>query len=379
MKKVKTQTVNRKGEKTKAPDGAMVIDREQFLRVLEMVGPGLSPREIIEQSSMFAFKDGMVFTFNEEIACRAPTGLPASFVGAVKAEPLRDLLRKLPERTLTLSVKDKQLVVSGKKRAAKLVMAETVMLPVDQVERPADTDWQDMPTDFTDAIGIVQECAGTDQTVFMETCVHIHPKWMEANDNFNLCRYSFKTGVKEPMLVRRDSVKYVPSLDIIQFAVTPSWLHFTGPSGLVFSCRRFVEHQYDDLTPYLDVKGVPATLPRSLGEAADVAQIFSGEDKENNQVKVQFRTGKLKLTGQGSAGSYTEVKNMRYKGPPLDFMISPKLLIELVKRHTECTVSPEHRLMVDGGKWRYVACLEKVAPPVETKESEDAGSEPESV
>jgi len=46
----------------------MKINRQEFLDSLEMVKAGLSPREFIEQSSCFAFKEGEVLTFNDESA-----------------------------------------------------------------------------------------------------------------------------------------------------------------------------------------------------------------------------------------------------------------------------------------------------------------------
>ena len=45
------------------------INRELFLEQLESVQPGLSTREIIEQSSCYVFRGGEVITFNDEIAC----------------------------------------------------------------------------------------------------------------------------------------------------------------------------------------------------------------------------------------------------------------------------------------------------------------------
>lgn len=40
----------------------------------------------------------------------------------------------------------------------------------------------------------------------------------------------------------------------------------------------------------------------------------------------------------------------------MKFRIAPKLLIELTKRHNECEISRD-RLLVNGGKFRYVTCL----------------------
>ena len=47
----------------------MLIDRAKLLAALELVSPGLSPREILEQSSCVVFRGGRIATFNDEVAC----------------------------------------------------------------------------------------------------------------------------------------------------------------------------------------------------------------------------------------------------------------------------------------------------------------------
>ena len=48
----------------------MRVSREKLMQALEAVSPGLANRELIEQSSCFVFKSGMVMTFNDEVAGR---------------------------------------------------------------------------------------------------------------------------------------------------------------------------------------------------------------------------------------------------------------------------------------------------------------------
>jgi len=72
----------------------MKVNREAFLQCLETVQPGLSTREVVEQASSFIFKEGEVFSFNDELFCRNKSTLNSSFQGAVKADKLLNLLRK---------------------------------------------------------------------------------------------------------------------------------------------------------------------------------------------------------------------------------------------------------------------------------------------
>ena len=63
----------------------MQINRQNLQKALEIVKPGLSNKEIIEQTTSFAFIDGKVVTYNDEISiCHPVEGL--TLEGAVKAD-----------------------------------------------------------------------------------------------------------------------------------------------------------------------------------------------------------------------------------------------------------------------------------------------------
>jgi hypothetical protein len=151
-------------------------------------------------------------------------------------------------------------------------MDQEVSLPVEGIEDPKE--WIKLPEGFLDAVGIAQQCASTNESEFVLTCVHLHPKWIEACDQFQIVRYPIKTGLKESTLIRRSSLKSVVGMDVVELSQTENWLHFRNPSGLLISCRRYSQ-TYPILDAFLDVKGAETTLPKGLESAIDKAQIFS--------------------------------------------------------------------------------------------------------
>lgn len=342
--------------KSKTKGAALKVAREDFLGILEQMQPGLSPREIVQQSSCFVFADGRITTFNEEVACQAASGLPDNFKGAVQAGSLTEILRKLPDEYINLSMTKSKMIVMGRNRKTGITMEREILLPIDSVEAPKK--WIRLHEDFTDAITIVQECASRDQSAFTFTCIHIHPDFMEACDNLQLTRYALETGVPKPFLVRRDSLKHVPSFQFTKFSLSENWMHFKSKKGLVMSCRRYSE-KFEDLSSLLKSKGTPTVLPKALGEAAQRCEIFSKENSDDNVLNVELRPGLLRIRGEGATGFHMEAKKLKYDGKVMKFRIAPKLLVELLKRHTDCTISKKHRLLVDGGKFKYVVCLEK--------------------
>ena len=353
----------------------MKVNRENLLRVLNTVSPGLTPRELIEQSSTFCFKNGEVFTFNDEIACRMSSGLEKGFTGAVPAKPLKAILEKLVEDEIEITQEEGEVILAGKGRKAGVRMEAEILLPIDMVEKPEK--WQDLHENFLEAISLVSQCVSKDESRTDLVCVHFHPKWLEAADSNHIARYKIPIGVSESTLVRGESLKHIGQLGVNEMAETAAWMHFRNPQGLIFSCRRYVE-QFPEIGDILKLEGSSATLPPGLAEAADKAAVFSEENVDDNFVRVELRSGKLRIKGQGISGWYSETKKIKYDGPTLAFLISPKLLQQIVKKHSDVIISAD-RLKVEGGKWCYVACLyqpEAIEKEVEEskKDVEDTGA-----
>ena len=351
------------------------INREEFLHKLQSVQPGLSAKDILEQSSSFIFRNGYLVSYNDELACRCKSGLDKAFQGAVKSKSLLSIMEKLPDDELEIETTDTNFSLLGKRRRVDMNLEKEILLPVDTVETPKD--WKPLHKDFCDAVATVQQCAGKNAADFIFTCVHIHPKWVEASDDFQYCRWRLKTGISQPTLVRQSSIKHISSLGMQEFAETENWLHFKNSSGLILSCRRFVEEwQFPSAEALLKTEGTPTQLPKGLAKAADSAQVFSSEVSEDNQVLVELNEGRVKVIGRGTSGKYTESRKAGYKGKSLTFMVPPKLLMTVVEKHTDFFLS-DRNLRVNGEQWVYVTVLGQ-PPSEETSESspEEAEEKP---
>lgn len=342
------------------------LNREDFLGTLEQLSPGLSPKEDVEQGSCFAFDGKRILTYNDEIACWHKS--PLKITGAVAAKPLLALLHRMTEEEIVVRLKDESLVIKGKRRSAGVIMEGEVTLPIESVERP--TSWEPLHEEFCEAIQLVESSAATDveRDGFDKTCVHITPKWIEATNNLQAIRYSIKTGVREAVLVRSSSIRHIVNMGMIEFAETENWIHFRNPQKLVMSCRRFLE-DYSSLKEILIPEGHPVKLSTRMADAAEGAHIFTGENADDDQITVKIVPGKMIISGRGPHGWFREHSNIKYAGKPLEFLVVPKMFQEIVKKHRSCLIS-ERRLHVDGGKWRFVACLNPPSDAVSDDSSE---------
>ena len=341
----------------------MRITRDDFLQALESVSPGLAQgQSAVEQGDNYIFRNGEVMTFNDEVSCRCLLALGKDFTAAVPAKALVEQLRKWKESEIDVEAGEGCLIVRGKGTRKAVFQAESeITLPVEHVERPKK--WKPLSADFSEAIKIVSECAKDRDESLAVMSVSIHPGFVEASDNLQLTRYKVDTGVAKFCLVRKEAIKHLPPLDMTEVAETENWLHWRNPAGVVFSARKNYppeEYGADYWDKYLKKEGSPVVLPKSLAEEADRAEVFARENGDSPSIKLTLNgDGRMKVEGEGASGRYSVRPKVTYKGPSLSFLVSPKLLIELVRRHHEALVS-DGKLLVDAGKFVSALCLEKV-------------------
>jgi hypothetical protein len=344
--------------------------RESLLSLLDGVSPGLSNKDLIEQATCFAFLGGRVYSHNDETFCIASHPYGKEFAGAVPAKPLLEILRKLPDDELDIAMTATALTIKGKGgRKGEIRCEAEVLLAADKLERPKT--WTPLPEDFVEAVDLVQGCASRDGEI-SQVCIHVAPNWVEACDDVQLCRYKVKTGLKQGVLLRRESVRHIVTLGMTEFAEGQSWFHFRNPDKLQLSCRRYLE-EYPDWSEFLKVDGESLDLPKGLKETLERAVIFLDETEEDaRRVRVELMPGKFRVSGEGVHGKWSEPKKTNYAGRPLSFRASPTMLTEISTKFNSCEAT-EDRLKIDGGKWRFIACLDKIDLP--SNVSEDSTSE----
>lgn len=336
------------------------VERQKFLNALESVEPGLAQNNISALASCFIFVDGQVLTYNGEIACASPIAGDLEDC-AVQSALLLPLLQKIPDDEVNVLVDGSMLIVeSGKTQGKKWKANRRAKCATESLEEfdysvEEPQKWKSIGEEFTAAIRGIGWASSTDVNKFALTCIHIHPQWMEASDNYQIARYSLKTKIKEPVLARRKSIQQMIQFGMNKMSVTDSWIHFKNGSGLQFSCRTFNE-KYTDLSKHLVGGGDKFVLPGSLGEIVDRAAIFSNDNVEGDEVQVHLKPGKARIVGKGLAGEYVEQVSVSYKGPKIRFQVPPKTLIEISEHHTECTIS-ENVLHIESGPLTYVTTL----------------------
>ncbi|OHB54785.1 MAG: hypothetical protein A2Y12_03985 [Planctomycetes bacterium GWF2_42_9] len=326
------------------------MNRSELLKQMESVLPGLSQREVIEQSSCFVFCKGKVITYNDEVMCTQKCDLKIDC--AVFAKPFISILRKLTDDEISVSTNKTELVIGSIGTNASVHLEKEILLPVADVEKPQS--WKLLPKDFCNAIADARSCASTDASHFVLTCIHIHPKWVEACDGVQAIRYTIKTNFNSPALITRSAIKHVLKSEVSEFSETKNWIHFRNESGIVYSCRRYTE-EYPDLTGELKCEGAEVTLPKELLRAVGQAEVFASKFFFGSYVTVKLQSGRAVVMSYSASGHFSGAKTIAYKGKTIQFTIEPTVLKNILRKYSRFEVASS-RLKVDGGKFVYVTC-----------------------
>ena len=356
---------------------SMRVNRAEFLATLRMVEPGLSSRDFLAQSSCFVFMGGWVCTFNEEVACRAKSGIDKSYTGAVRAQQLLAVLEAMPDDDLLIEPGENELRIIGVRKSAGIRMESEILLPIEDVECPERDDWKSLPEDFSIAIEQIAAVAGVNRDEFLLTCINITPDWIEATDRWQAMRYRIKTGISRRFLVRAKSISPLAKLAMNKIGETENWIHLRN-NAIIYSIRRHLD-EYPNMSHLFEFDGTPCALPKGANEAAELASIFSGDDPEQNRATVRLSNGHMVVRGEGQFGWASADLDMSDSEWPATFRIDPMLLQKIIKQFDMCEIkNNEHgpsKLRVVGERWTYMTALSSGDPKPDVDDTPPSGDD----
>lgn len=309
------------------------MNRKELLNRLLMVSPGLSKAETIQQSSCVVLRKGRFYTMSQEIACSVASGLPSEFEGAVPADSLIKILQVVPDEELKVSLEEGIFFLKGKGRRTKLACHAEVILPVDSVELPKSSEWQDITHDFVEGVEACHPCT-SERGEFLHQCLHITPEWVEAGNNQRVAHCKVATFVKEPVLVKGRTVRQLCQLGMTFAAETDSWLHFKNPTGLRVSVRKYAREFYPDFSPFLKSRGQQVKFSKTLGLSIKAASVCSSDDL----VRVVISDGKVSIIGVHHGGEHVEFAKLPTRGVDADFQVCYEHLMDLIDKYGKCEI-----------------------------------------
>lgn len=330
----------------------MKIEKQELQNALETVKPGLANKEIIDQSTSFAFLEDRIVTFNDIISISYP--IKTGVTGVIRAEELYGFLKQSSSKEISLELKENELRIKSGRSKVGLSVQSDIMLPLDEVGK-IDRDWEDLPEDFSHDLMFVRGSASKDMSRVMLTCVHVTETGVEASDGYQIMRLEKEGWPLGNILVPADAASEIHKIEPAQVAKSEGWIHFRNQNGTQLSCRILVE-QYPDTSKHLSVKGERIELPKELTETLNRVTVFTKKDHfMDEEMSVDIKGGKLTVHGKNDYGWFKEQLSISYEGET-SFGITPSLLQNILKRSNVCFLG-EEKIKFEGDNWVYVAVL----------------------
>ncbi|MFA5525881.1 MAG: hypothetical protein WC992_03560 [Acholeplasmataceae bacterium] len=334
----------------------MKIEKERLIKALEIVKPGLSNKDMIEQATSFAFMGGRVVTYNDEISISHPVE-DLDITGAVKAEELYQLLGKIKQKDVTFEVDEHEVRITAGKARAGITLQQEIRLPLDEIGEIGK--WKRVPKNLKEAMKFAMFSCSKDMSRPVLTCLHVTSTYVESCDNLRLTRYNLDADlpVKEfliPVSIVKDLINY----DFVAIAEGMGWIHFKSKDATVFSCRVF-EDAYPNVSSLLKVAGDSFILPAGLGEVLKRAEVFSKRDNVLEEtVVVGIQKNLLKIRSEDESGWFEEELELssESKVAEVEFAINPGFLNDMLSRQTTCALTKD-RMKFTGEGWEHVVAL----------------------
>jgi hypothetical protein len=337
----------------------MKIKVIELKKALETVKPGLSTLEVIEQSTSFAFINGNVVTYNDEISVMHPVAL--DITGAVKADLLLKYLGKIKTEEVDVEVSETELIVKSGRATSGFAFTPEVTLPLDE-ELSKKGKWKTLPEEFLEYLKMASYSCAKELSDPKITCVHVNKNYIESTNNFSVSRYTLNTEVPiDPFLLPASSVSVVVSNKPTKITSGKGWVHFKNKENTIVSCRIF-EDTFVDIEKVITnaKKGVGISLPDNLKDVLDKALVFvEKQNVLNEEIVVAITKKNIEISCESETGWFKETIRNKSENE-FSIRVAPSLLKIIVGKTNKCYyLEKNHLLYFDENNWKYITALKR--------------------
>lgn len=339
----------------------MKIKREDFIKVLAAVRPGLAKRDIIEQATHFIFTGKEVITYNDYICISHP--LKTDFKCTVDADKLYKVLAGISAEQIDISVEKDEFRVSSKKTKSGLSSYREgkILEYIDGLGMKKEKKWKKLPEGFVEGMFLCMFSASTDMTHGILTCICLEGENIIASDDLRISWYKMAGAIDKKMLVPVQSAVELVKFPVVEYSVSKidgviSWLHFRTKDQVMFSTRT-MEGDYPSVESHFEMEGKKVALPKDLQSAVKYVSVLAdGAVDIEKKIKVAVEGKTITCTGSCSVGWVSQSVPIEYEGRDFTFQINPLFLHEVLGKSTKVVVGKQSAKFLSG-KFKHVMVL----------------------
>lgn len=344
----------------------MKINKLDLQNALSVVKPGLANQDVLEQTTSFAFMNGRVITYNDELSISHPV-VGINFTGVIKAEELYGLLHRLKKEEINIKLVNSELRITCGSVKAGLKLHEEIILPIED-EIGVIKKWKSIPNpeQFKKYLSFAMKTCGNDMSQLKLTCVSVQKNgYIYGSDGFRMVECKGEPIGVDNFLIPATLVTEVLKIDPIEIKIKDSWIHFRSKSDTIISTR-MVTDQYiaqDILDAVLKNKGGKVIqFPKTIDKSIDIVGQFAKRDFIFDEtIYVSIAEGKILLEAEADeTGSWIKEHTAIDTKEKLSFSLTPSLFVDILKETRECILSKDMKkasFSSKVGNWKYVIML----------------------
>jgi hypothetical protein len=334
----------------------MEMDRAKLLKSISRVFPAIARREIFEQATKLAFKDGHLCAYNDEISIFDRLPETDGLDGAVDGKHLYSLLNKLAVDQVSLEQDNSKLHLRAGRVKASFDLAP-VTLPFGEIDRSGED--SELGEDFANGLKLIASTCARDMSHPVLTCISMKGDLIESGDGYRAARLLLEDIDLPKFLLQVTAAEVVARYAVERAAVSDSseWVRFSTSGNNTLIYARAFEGDFPDLAGYFVLEdGIDVALPDTLSKVLDRAQIFSEREHAIDEVvQIGIRPNQITVSSAYDGGQFSEIVRSDQK-VSADFSIHPDFLVEVLKTGTTCIVG-EKRVKFTGPSWQHVIAL----------------------
>ena len=343
----------------------MKISKSNLLKALSVVKPGLASKELLEQTTSFAFAKGRVVTYNDEISISHPVS-EVDFEGAVNAKELYGLLSRIEKDEIEIEAEETQLLIQAGRVKAGLKLEGEVKLPLKDI--PKEMSKISNPARFREHLRFAMQTCSKDPAAPKLSCISLHENGVIiGSDGYRLFQGEADPLPVKGFLLPATSAVEIEKINPMFLSLEKGWAHFKNEEGTIVSSRRIE----DDYMPAEQVKDVlkfqkigEIEFPAKINEILERVGLFAkGDSAIEEIVEVVIDGGKIKLKAiSEGTGSWVEEKATISFDGSVSFLMTPILFTDILQVTRVSVIDKGlKKIKFTAPDWEYVIMLRQ--PP----------------
>jgi len=322
----------------------MKINKKELLSKIKSVQPGLTKKEVLEQSTHFVFTGDEIATHNGTISVRCPC--KTDFKCSVLAHKFYEILSTIEEEDVDISVKGKELLIkSAKVRSGMSIMVDdtiqTRLASIPNVKK-----WKPLPEDFIKGLFLCMFSVSKDMYCGVLNCVQVTKEDIYSSDDLRISHYQMAKKMTDTFLLPLAVVTELVKFKMVKYSLDEdsSWIQFMDDHGLLFSSR-CVKDTYPDASQFLNVEGIKVNLPKKLQESIDIVCTIIDDFRDiEKRMTVVFEENRIICKAEQEKGWIEKEMEIKYKGKSLSLNINPVFLHEILNKSTNMIIGGDRAL-----------------------------------